>query len=53
MRALSIHKLAAETKVTKQFRNPRARGCSSLSEVRVLLRARGYLNLLATVGLGV
>ena len=47
------YKLDAETKVTKRFRNPRARGCSVLSEVRALLRARGFLNRLLTVGRGV
>ena len=37
------YKLDAETKVTKRFRNPRARGCSVPSEARALLRARGFL----------
>ena len=49
-RRLSKYKLDAETKVTKRFRNPRARGCSVLSEARALLRARGFLNRLITVG---
>ena len=49
----SIYKLDAETKVTKRFRNPRARGCSVPSEARALLRARGFLNRLVTVGRGV
>ena len=48
-----IYKLDAETKVTKWFRNPRARGCSVPSEARALLRARGFLNRLVTVGRGV
>ena len=47
------YKLDAETKVTKRFRNPRARGCSVLSEPRALLQARGFLNRLVTVGRGV
>jgi len=47
------YKLDAETKVTKRFRNPRAWGCSVPSEARVLLRARGFLNRLVTVGRGV
>ena len=44
------YKLDAETKVTKRFRNPRARGCSVLSEAKALLRAQGFLNRLVTVG---
>ena len=47
------YKLDAETKVTKRFRNPRAQGCSVPSEARALLRARGFLNRLVTVGRGV
>ena len=43
-------KLDAETKVTKQFRNPRAQGYSVLSKARV---PRGFLNHLVTVGRGV
>ena len=46
----TIYKLDAETKVTKRFRNPRARGCSVPSEARALLRARGFLNRLVAVG---
>ena len=49
----ATYKLDAETKVTKRFRNPRAPGCSVLSEARALLRARGFLNRLVTVGRGV
>ena len=45
-----IYKLDAETKVTKRFRNPRARGCSIPSKVRALLRAHGFLNRLVTIG---
>ena len=50
---ITTYKLDAETKVTKRFRNPRARGCSVPSEARALLRARGFLNRLVTVGRGV
>ena len=50
---LHTYKLDAETKVTKRFRNPRARGCSVPSEARALLRAHGFLNRLVTVGRGV
>ena len=46
-------KLDAETKVTKRFRNPRTRGYSVLSETKALLRARGFLNRLVTVGRGI
>ena len=51
--AYHTYKLDAETKVTKRFRNPRARGCSVPSEARALLRAHGFLNRLVTVGQGV
>ena len=44
------YKLDTETKVTKRFINPRARGCSALSEARALLRAQGFLNCLVTIG---
>ena len=48
----TIYKLDTETKVTK-LRNPRAWGCSVLSKARALLRARGFLNRLVTVGWGI
>ena len=47
-----LNMLDAETKVTKRFRNPRARGCNVLSKARALLRAQGFLNHLVTVGQG-
>ena len=47
------YKLDAETKVTKRFRNPRARSCSVLSEARVLLRVWEFLNHLITVDRGI
>ena len=34
--------LDAETKVTKRFRNLRARGCSILNEARVLQEPEGF-----------
>ena len=42
-----------ETEGSTAFRNPRALGCSNPSVVRVLLRARGFLNAVDPVGRGV
>ena len=45
--------LDAKTKGSMLFRNLRARDCCNLSIARALLRARGFLNSLDSIGRGV